>query len=130
MDAAITPPELQALHNNTPAPLVIDVRRDSAFLSAPDLIAGALRHDPEKIADWAGELPQATRIVVYTACTATKSARARPAHCENAVCRCSFSKAASKPGALPAAGLRPTLTTLPGNNREHRPANARRHTLR
>jgi len=67
MDAAVTPPELLSLYNNnnTPAPLIIDVRRDAAFLSAPDLIAGALRRDPEKIANWSGELPQATRIVVY-----------------------------------------------------------------
>jgi rhodanese-related sulfurtransferase len=67
MDAAvaITPPELLSLRKTMPAPLVIDVRREPVFQSAPDLIAGALRRDPATAAAWAGQLPAAARIVVY-----------------------------------------------------------------
>jgi len=37
--------------------LIIDVRRKPAFRAATDMIAGALWRDPERVADWAGELP-------------------------------------------------------------------------
>ena len=67
MDSALslTPRNLLALRAETPAPLVIDVRREAVFQSAPDLIAGAVRHDPATIADWAATLPAAQHIVVY-----------------------------------------------------------------
>ena len=61
----INPQDLLKLRNVTSAPLIIDVRRESAFLSAPDLIAGALRRDPATVADWAGELPRVARVMVY-----------------------------------------------------------------
>jgi rhodanese-related sulfurtransferase len=44
-------------------PLIIDVRREQAFRAATDMIAGALWRDPERVADWAGELPRASRVV-------------------------------------------------------------------
>ena len=47
------------------APLVIDVRKGPAFLGAPDLIRGALRRDPLRLADWAKTLPSASSVVVY-----------------------------------------------------------------
>lgn len=65
MDAAINPQDLKTLCSRLPAPLVIDVRREAVFQSAPDVIAGALRHDPAAVATWAGTLPAAKRIVVY-----------------------------------------------------------------
>lgn len=67
MDTALslTPQNLLALGTETPAPLVIDVRREAAFQSAPDLIVGAVRHDPATVADWAATLPAAQHIVVY-----------------------------------------------------------------
>ena len=67
MDTALslTPQHLLALCAGTPAPLVIDVRRETVFQSAPDLIAGAVRHDPVTVADWAAALPAAKHIVVY-----------------------------------------------------------------
>ena len=49
------------------APLVIDVRKGPAFLGAPDLIRGALRRDPLRLADWAKALPPASSVVVYCA---------------------------------------------------------------
>src|SRR5213594_3729045 len=55
---------LSALQGDQP-PLVIDVRRRPAFRAATDMIAGALWRDPERVADWAGELPRASRVVAY-----------------------------------------------------------------
>jgi rhodanese-related sulfurtransferase len=46
-------------------PLVIDVRRHAAFQSATDLIEGALWRDPERVFEWACELPRAGDVVVY-----------------------------------------------------------------
>lgn len=67
MDTALsmTPQNLLALRIENPAPLVIDVRREAVFQSAPDLIAGAVRHDPATVAEWAATLPAAQLIVVY-----------------------------------------------------------------
>ncbi|MBX3661770.1 MAG: sulfurtransferase [Burkholderiales bacterium] len=65
MDAGITPQQLKALFDQGQAPLVIDVRREAVFRSAPDRISGAQRRDPAAVADWAAALPAATKIVVY-----------------------------------------------------------------
>lgn len=65
MDAAIKFPELQSTIRGTNAPLVIDVRRAPAFKSSTEMIAGALRRDPEQVALWASELPRASNAVVY-----------------------------------------------------------------
>jgi rhodanese-related sulfurtransferase len=46
-------------------PLVIDVRRRPAFLTAPEMIGGALRRDPEQVDAWAVNLPRAQDVVVY-----------------------------------------------------------------
>jgi rhodanese-related sulfurtransferase len=46
-------------------PLVIDVRKGPAFFGAPDLIRGALRRDPLRVADWGRTLPGETEVVVY-----------------------------------------------------------------
>src|SRR5260221_322161 len=46
-------------------PLIIDVRRDEAFRAATDMIGGALWRDPERVTEWAGELPRASRVVAY-----------------------------------------------------------------
>jgi rhodanese-related sulfurtransferase len=45
--------------------LIIDVRARDAFRATTDLIAGALRRDPERAAEWAPELPRASRVVAY-----------------------------------------------------------------
>ncbi len=68
MNSAISCTDLFAkLSGADPAarPLVIDVRRQPAFLAAPDFIAGALRRDPAGVADWSRALPAHRRVVVY-----------------------------------------------------------------
>jgi rhodanese-related sulfurtransferase len=52
-----------SLRGATP-PLVIDVRRREAFLKDTKTIAGALRRDPERVPEWARELPRAGQVVV------------------------------------------------------------------
>jgi rhodanese-related sulfurtransferase len=65
MDASIAPAALrQSLATDAPS-LVIDVRKQSAFLDAPDLIRGALRRDPLRVGEWARSLPKAASVVVY-----------------------------------------------------------------
>ena len=65
MDASITPAALrQSLQSDQP-PLVIDVRKNERFREAPDLVRGALRRDPLRVADWAKTLPAAAEVVVY-----------------------------------------------------------------
>jgi len=46
-------------------PLVIDVRKGPTFLGAPDLIRGALRRDPLRVADWSKSLPGEADVIVY-----------------------------------------------------------------
>ena len=48
-------------------PVVIDVRRHSAFLESPRMVTGALRRAPEHVANWATTLPAAETFVVYCA---------------------------------------------------------------
>lgn len=65
MDAGISPQKLIQARNNSAPPLLIDVRRETAFRSAPDMVAGALRRDPATVETWAAELPVAASIAVY-----------------------------------------------------------------
>jgi len=68
MDASISPGGLAAALNQPEVkdrPLVIDVRRAAAYLSAPDTIAGALRRDPQDVGAWGPHLPLAAQVVVY-----------------------------------------------------------------
>ncbi len=65
MDAPISPSDLRAAAISERAPLIIDVRREAAFQAAPNMLAGALRRDPESVARWAPELPAAASVVVY-----------------------------------------------------------------
>jgi len=66
MDASITPQELQALLETESSPTIIDLRNESVFRSAPEMLAGAVRRDPETVTSWAGKLPTA-HIIVYCA---------------------------------------------------------------
>jgi rhodanese-related sulfurtransferase len=54
--------ELTAARERT---LVIDVRRNPAFRDSQEMIAGALRRDPETVGEWAGSLPAASSVAVY-----------------------------------------------------------------
>ena len=49
----------------SPDELVVDVRRAAAFRESGQMIAGALRRDPEAVGEWAKRLPRAASVVVY-----------------------------------------------------------------
>ena len=65
MNASITASELKSALAGPRPPLVIDVRKNERFREAPDLIRGALRRDPLRVADWAKSLPSSSSVVVY-----------------------------------------------------------------
>jgi rhodanese-related sulfurtransferase len=65
MNSAISFLDLQSAIRSPEPPLVIDVRRAPAFTAATDMIAGALRRDPEAVGAWAKSLPSASTVVVY-----------------------------------------------------------------
>jgi len=65
MTSAISFSELQSGIRSPQPPLVIDVRKRPAFETATDMIAGALRRDPEKVSSWTTELPSASAVAVY-----------------------------------------------------------------
>ena len=65
MDASITPAALQQALCSSQPPLVIDVRKPPAFLAAADMVRGALRRDPARVAEWGPALPSANGVVVY-----------------------------------------------------------------
>ena len=65
MDASITPAALQQALRSSQPPLVIDVRKNPAFLAATDMIRGALRRDPAAVEDWRRALPSGADVVVY-----------------------------------------------------------------
>ena len=62
---ALNARELDTALASTEPPLVIDVRRQAAFLASTDMVRGALRRDPELVATWSKTLPRAATIVVY-----------------------------------------------------------------
>lgn len=65
MTSSITFPELQSAIRGRQPPVVIDVRKQSSFKAATDMIAGALRREPDSVSSWAKELPSASTVVVY-----------------------------------------------------------------
>ena len=46
-------------------PIVIDVRREPAYLASREMVGGALRRKPEQVGAWARSLPAASGVVVY-----------------------------------------------------------------
>jgi rhodanese-related sulfurtransferase len=65
MDASISAASLKQSVLGAEPPLVIDVRRNERFRESPYLIKGALRRDPERVAEWKKTLPRAAQVVVY-----------------------------------------------------------------
>jgi rhodanese-related sulfurtransferase len=65
MDASLSGTELQSALRSERPPLIVDVRRHADFQGATEVIEGALWRDPERVTEWAGELPRASRVVVY-----------------------------------------------------------------
>ena len=61
----ISVPDLKAAIDSENPPIVIDVRREPAFMSATEMISGALRRDPAQAGTWAKALPKASALVVY-----------------------------------------------------------------
>jgi rhodanese-related sulfurtransferase len=48
-------------------PIVIDVRRQQAFMDSTQMLSGALRRSPDNVASWVESLPKAGSFVVYCA---------------------------------------------------------------
>jgi rhodanese-related sulfurtransferase len=67
MTSSISFSALQSAIRDRKPPLVIDVRKQPAFKSATEMVAGTLQRDPEQVAKWARELPGASTVVVYCA---------------------------------------------------------------
>ena len=65
MTSTISFSELQSAILGRQPPLVIDVRKQPAFKAATDMIAGALRREPDGVGSWEKELPSASTVVVY-----------------------------------------------------------------
>ena len=62
---SISAAELKSRLASAAPPIVIDVRRRAAFSAAREMIAGALRRDPERTPDWIKSIPAASSVVVY-----------------------------------------------------------------
>jgi rhodanese-related sulfurtransferase len=63
--SALTAPALFARLQASAAPLLIDVRKNAAFIQASNILPGALRRDPMQVNLWAGTLPPASTVLVY-----------------------------------------------------------------
>ena len=63
--SALSASELRSEMSGKSPPIVIDVRRQPAFLDADAMICGALRRDPEEVREWAKSLPRASSVAVY-----------------------------------------------------------------
>ena len=62
---SVTASQLKARLAAAQPPLVVDVRRQPAFIASTDMVCGALRRDPEQVLAWAKSLPAASSVVVY-----------------------------------------------------------------
>jgi len=65
MDASISSTDLRERLRSSEPPLVIDVRREARFRESSYVVKGALRRDPERVAEWASTLPRAASVIVY-----------------------------------------------------------------
>ena len=63
--AAVSAADLRAEIATANPPIVIDVRRSPAFRESDAMLGGALRRDPNTVAQWAKALPRAGPVVVY-----------------------------------------------------------------
>jgi rhodanese-related sulfurtransferase len=57
--------ELAAQSHASDAPLLIDVRKQGAFIGASSTLPGALRRDPLQLDSWVNTLPAALAVCVY-----------------------------------------------------------------
>jgi rhodanese-related sulfurtransferase len=57
--------DLKSAHGAPNRPLILDVRKAPAFRDSRETIAGALRRDPEAVAQWVQALPRGAEVVAY-----------------------------------------------------------------
>ena len=62
---AVSTSQLRSEVSGGNPPIIIDVRRQSAFQEADSMIWGALRREPDQVRAWAKSLPRAGAVVVY-----------------------------------------------------------------
>ena len=62
---SISPNALYARLGSEPAPVIIDVRRDSDFAGAERLLVDAFHRSPDNVREWRADLPQRRQIVAY-----------------------------------------------------------------
>ena len=65
MSASISAQNLLAARQNGFGPQIVDVRRNPAYVAATAVIAGAIRRDPDDVANWWRNLDLARSIIVY-----------------------------------------------------------------
>src|SRR2546423_1131245 len=83
--SAISRSQLRAEVAGDHSPIVIDVRRQPAFIGANEMITGALRRNPEQASAWVKSLPRASSVVVYCAHGGEASQGAATALSENGI---------------------------------------------
>src|SRR5258708_39723826 len=64
MDAISSSALRSALGERNP-PLVLDVRRQPAYRESGEIVAGALRRDPDTVGHWMKTLPRARSVIAY-----------------------------------------------------------------
>jgi rhodanese-related sulfurtransferase len=62
---SISPADLYARLGTAAAPTVVDVRRPADFATSGELIVSAFHRDPDKVEQWAKDLPHGRRVVVH-----------------------------------------------------------------
>jgi rhodanese-related sulfurtransferase len=62
---AISPQDLYSSIGTAASPLIIDVRRPSAFDRDDALIVGAIRRLPDSVDRWGPDIPKDRRVVAY-----------------------------------------------------------------
>src|SRR6266850_1727612 len=63
--SAISASQLRSEVASKNPPILIDVRQRPTFAGADEMIAGALRREPEQVHGWSKSLPSASSVVVY-----------------------------------------------------------------
>lgn len=63
--SSISARDLRAQMAGGAPPIVIDVRREPAYLASREMVGGALRRKPEEVGAWSRSLPAASSVVVY-----------------------------------------------------------------
>ena len=67
MNRTITLSELRDITRGGKDVAILDVRRKSDFDADNEMIPGAIRRDPEKVTEWAQDLPKDKEIIIYCA---------------------------------------------------------------